>query len=59
MPYDRFLMEQIAADQLPDADKNTGTISRPSGFLTVGKRFPNGNDTIDERIDTLSKAMLA
>ena len=28
------------------------------GFLTVGKRFVNVNDTIDERIDTLSKATL-
>src|SRR4051794_10071941 len=29
------------------------------GFLTVGKRFPNPNDTIDERIDALSKSTMA
>jgi cytochrome c553 len=29
------------------------------GFLTVGKRFPNPNDTIDERIDALGKSTMA
>src|SRR3954469_1404808 len=54
-PYDRFLMEQIAADKLPDADKDS---LAALGFITVGKRFQNPNDTIDERIDTLTKSTL-
>jgi len=29
------------------------------GFLTVGKRFPNGNDVIDDRIDVITKGFLA
>ena len=56
-PYDQFLREQLAADQLPGADKNPASLAA-LGFLTVGKRFANPNDTIDERIDTISKAML-
>lgn len=56
-PYDQFLREQIAADLLPDHEKNPESLAA-MGFITVGKRFPNGNDTIDERIDTLTKAML-
>ncbi len=57
-PYDQFLKEQIAADLLPNADKNPDTLAA-LGFLTVGKRFPDRNDTIDERIDTLCKATMA
>ncbi|HEX8913155.1 MAG TPA: PSD1 and planctomycete cytochrome C domain-containing protein [Humisphaera sp.] len=56
-PYDQFLREQIAADLLPDADKRPDTLAA-LGFLTVGKRFQNPNDTIDERIDSLTKATL-
>jgi cytochrome c553 len=56
-PYDEFLKEQIAADLLPDASKHPESLAA-LGFLTVGKRFANVNDTIDERIDTLSKATL-
>lgn len=29
------------------------------GFLTVGKRFPNPNDVIDDRIDAITKGFLA
>ncbi len=56
-PYDQFLLEQIAADKLPNADKNPDSLAA-LGFLTVGKRFQNSNDTIDERIDTVTKATL-
>ena len=55
-PYDRFLMEQIAADHLPDVDKDS---MAALGFITVGKRFQNVNDTLDERIDTLTKSTMA
>jgi hypothetical protein len=56
-PYDRFIIEQIAADKL-----NLGQDKRPLaalGFLTVGDRF-NGkkDDIINDRIDTVSKAFL-
>src|SRR4051794_12521198 len=57
-PYDQFLREQLAADQLPDADQHPDRLAA-LGFLTVGKRFQNPNDQIDERIDTIGKSMLA
>ena len=57
-PYDQFLKEQIAADQLPTAQTDPSTLAG-LGFITVGKRFQNPNDQIDERIDTLTKATMA
>ncbi|HEX8910845.1 MAG TPA: PSD1 and planctomycete cytochrome C domain-containing protein, partial [Humisphaera sp.] len=57
-PYDQFLREQIAADQLPTAKTDPTTLAA-LGFLTVGKRFQNVNDQIDERIDALGKATMA
>lgn len=56
-PYDLFLKEQLAADLLPGHEKDPDSLAA-LGFITVGKRFANPNDTIDERIDTVSKAML-
>ncbi|HEX4795748.1 MAG TPA: PSD1 and planctomycete cytochrome C domain-containing protein [Humisphaera sp.] len=56
-PYDEFLKEQLAADLLPTATEHPETLAA-LGFITVGKRFANVNDTIDERIDTVSKSML-
>ncbi|MEZ0264337.1 MAG: DUF1553 domain-containing protein [Phycisphaerae bacterium] len=57
-PYDQFLKEQIAADQLPTAKEKPETLAA-LGFITVGKRFANANDTIDERIDSLTKSTMA
>ncbi len=56
-PYDQFILEQLAADKLPDVDKNSPTLSA-LGFLTVGARFNNMNEEINERIDVVSKGFL-
>lgn len=56
-PYDQFLMEQIAADKLPVVEKDPSRLAA-LGFITVGKRFQNPNDVIDERIDALTKTTL-
>jgi hypothetical protein len=56
-PYNQFLLEQIAADKLPDIQTNDPRLAA-LGFLTVGKRFQNPDDTLDERIDTVTKATL-
>jgi hypothetical protein len=53
-----FLKEQIAADLMPDAKDDPSRLAA-LGFLTVGKRFQNPNDTIDERIDAVSKGTMA
>jgi hypothetical protein len=66
MPFDRFLVAQIAGDQLPhanDAERASNLIA--TGFLAIGSRNLNeGNplqfavDQADEQIDTLFQAMM-
>jgi cytochrome c553 len=56
-PYDRFIVEQLAADKLTDLKDPRDLAAL--GFITVGKRGNNVNDLIDDRIDTTSKAFLA
>ncbi len=56
-PYDQFIKEQLAADQLPISQKDPTRLAA-LGFLTIGKRFQNPNDTIDERIDATCKGFL-
>ncbi|HKQ39568.1 MAG TPA: PSD1 and planctomycete cytochrome C domain-containing protein [Verrucomicrobiae bacterium] len=57
LPYDQFLLQQIAADKLPLDDKHP---LAAMGFLTLGNRFNNQvNDIIDDHIDTVFKATMA
>jgi hypothetical protein len=56
-PYDQFIVEQLAADKLPDIDKDKTRLAA-LGFLTVGQRFGNKNDEINDRIDVVSKGFL-
>jgi hypothetical protein len=56
LPFDRFLMLQLAADRLAQDRRDLAAM----GFLTVGRRFINNiHDIIDDRIDTLSRGMMA
>jgi mono/diheme cytochrome c family protein len=55
-PFNRFAMEQVAADRLQDGD--TGSLAA-LGFLTLGARFnENKNDIINDRIDVVCKGFL-
>lgn len=56
VPFDRFIQEQLAADQLKLEDtKSLAAL----GFLTVGGHFMNNtHDIIDDRIDVLSRGLL-
>jgi hypothetical protein len=56
MPYDRFLLLQLAADQVaPDDPKELAAM----GFLTLGRRFlANTPDIIDDRIDVVTRGMM-
>jgi mono/diheme cytochrome c family protein len=57
LPYDQFLIQQIAADRLP-----LGADKRPlaaMGFFTLGRRFLNRvEDIIDDRIDVLTRGTM-
>jgi cytochrome c553 len=56
LPYDRFLMLQLAADQI--ADKQSGD-EAAMGFLTIGRRFLGvKHEIIDDRIDVVTRGML-
>lgn len=57
-PYDQFIIEQLAADKLPDLERDRTRLAA-LGFLTVGQRFNNANDVINDRIDVVSKGFLA
>jgi hypothetical protein len=57
LPFDRFILEQLAADQL-DLGSDHGALAA-MGFLTVGRRFSNNiNDIIDDRIDVVSRGLM-
>jgi hypothetical protein len=57
LPFDQFIIEQIAADQL-----SLGDDKRPLaalGFLTLGRRFLNNQpDIIDDRIDVVTRGLM-
>ena len=56
-PFDRFLLEQLAADQLglPEDDPRLAAL----GFLTVGQRFLNDkHDRIDDQIDVVGRGLM-
>jgi hypothetical protein len=57
LPYDRFLIEQLAADRLSlGADKQP---LAAMGYLTLGRRFLNNQqDIIDDRIDVVCRGLM-
>ena len=55
MAYDQFILQQLAADKLP---RNKTENMAALGFITVGQRFRNNNDIIDDRIDAVSKGFM-
>jgi cytochrome c553 len=56
LPYDQFLVKQIAADRLPHSDN----LDLPAmGLLTVGRRFIGDRQLIiDDQIDVVCRGML-
>jgi len=57
LPIDRFITEQLAADQLDLADDPSALPAM--GFLTLGARFSgNVHDIIDDRIDVVTRGLM-
>jgi hypothetical protein len=53
-PFDKFIVAQIAADQIDDK-----TCAPAIGFLTLGRRFLNDqHDIINDRIDVVSRGLM-
>ncbi len=57
-PYNRFVLEQLAADQLELPPEQEWKLAA-MGFLTVGPRFNYvRHDIIDDRIDVVTRGLL-
>jgi hypothetical protein len=57
LPYDQFLVQQLAADLLPPGEDKRPLAAM--GFLTLGRRFLNNEpDIIDDRIDVTTRGLL-
>ncbi|MFO0867817.1 MAG: PSD1 and planctomycete cytochrome C domain-containing protein [Pirellulales bacterium] len=54
-PFDQFVLEQLAADQLSSADASR---LAALGFLTTGRKFNNPHDDIDDKIDVVGRGLL-
>jgi hypothetical protein len=53
-PYDKFVVAQIAADQVGDP-----SCAPAAGFLTLGRRYLNSQpDIINDRIDVISRGLM-
>ena len=67
IPYDRFLIEQVAGDLLPaETDAERARLLIATGFLAVGTKNLGENDdlkfeadVVDEQIDSLTRSVLA
>ncbi len=56
LPYDRFLLLQIAADQAAPQEREAAAAM---GFLTLGRRFLGvTRDIIDDRIDVVTRGTM-
>ncbi|MFO0801316.1 MAG: PSD1 and planctomycete cytochrome C domain-containing protein [Gemmataceae bacterium] len=56
-PFDRFVVEQLAADRLPLGEDKSALAAM--GFLTLGRRFLNNtHDIIDDRIDVVTRGLM-
>jgi mono/diheme cytochrome c family protein len=58
LPYDQFVVQQLAADRLPLGDDKRPLAAL--GYLTLGRRFLNNQqDIIDDRIDVTMRGFQA
>ena len=59
LPYDRFLLLQLAADQVVDRHGADRDQLAAMGFLTLGRRFLGvTHDIIDDRIDVVTRGTM-
>ena len=56
LPFDQFVVQQLAGDQL-DVPANDSSLAA-LGFITVGRKFLNQVDTIDDRVDVVTRGLM-
>ncbi|MGH9721937.1 MAG: PSD1 and planctomycete cytochrome C domain-containing protein [Bryobacteraceae bacterium] len=56
LPYDRFVLYQLAADRLPGIEpRHLAAL----GYLSLGREFPKSYpETVDDRIDAVTRGLL-
>jgi hypothetical protein len=54
-PFDQFVLEQLAADQVKLDDARS---LAAMGFLTIGRRFTRNHLIIDDRIDVVTRGLM-
>ncbi len=57
MPYDQFVLRQLAADHLDPRPDHPDLAAL--GFLTVGPRLLREADTIDDKVDVITRGFLS
>lgn len=56
LPYDQFIKEQLAADYfVEEGDTRLAAL----GLIRVGRQFINGQETIDDRVDVVTRGLQA
>src|SRR5262245_422694 len=59
LPFDKFILEQLAADRLVANKQAEPKTQAAMGFLTLGRRFLNNvHDIIDDRIDVVTRGLM-
>ena len=56
LPYNDFIRQQLAADQLTDDPRDPSLAAL--GFLTVGRKYLGRPDVVDDRIDVVSRGLM-
>lgn len=56
MPYDEMIRHQLSGDRTDPGNAN-GNLDA-MGFITIGRKFPNRFDLIDDRIDVITRGLL-
>ena len=56
LPYDRFILEQLAADLLPKSGDDR--MLAGLGYLTVGRKFNRPHLDIDDQIDVVTRGLM-
>lgn len=56
LPYDQFVLQQLAADKLPPTEENKHLAAL--GFLTVGRKFNARELDIDDQIDVVTRGLM-
>ncbi len=59
LPFDQFIMQQIAADRLVAKKQAPPEAQAAMGYLTLGRRFLNNiHDITDDRIDVVTRGLM-